>query len=418
MSVLTICFGTCGIRFAHNFYSTIFNDNNGSDPNISDCLNEDYKRKSESNFFELKSGGFLEPRSVLVDIGDPNIGDTLKQIKNQHWGFGRNALGFNFVEGSTNNWSYCYYIKGPEMYEDVSSRLRVETNKIDKIDYFLIMLSPSGGCAGSACFILEKLKHEFPKISFIVVFIMPYQSKDAILNYNTSFTVNKLYGLSECIFLFENSVLLEVCQAGHPEAKVSLDDLNQLGSKQLMSIFQPVENQIAFPYFLSLCTSDRKYKILKLTSSPNYRREYSSYESTPRWEAIINQTIRSMNVSEPCVSLGNYVVFRGGYGSGDFGKLDFAEKLNTQTFCKHILEENKYSQLFQQRHFLGSKYLSVLSNNSTNIAALNSAVKLAKRAFSHKAFVHHYVQYNTNMNDFKDVFSNVNQIIKDYNELD
>lgn len=414
MSVLTICFGTCGIRFIHSFYSTIFNDNNTFDPIITRPLNLDYKNISESIFFELKSSGYLEPRSVLVDIGDPNIGDSLKQSKNCQWGFGQNALEFNFIEGSTNNWSYCYYIKGPEMFEDVSSRLRVEINKVDKIEYFLIVLSPSGGCAGSACFILEKLKHDFPKISFIIVFVMPYQSKDAIQNYNTSFTINKLYSLSQCIFIFENSILHKVCQAGHSEAKVSFGDLNQLGSKQLISVFQPVENQ-TFPYFLSL-VYDQKYKFLKLISSPNNRREYSSYESIPRWEAIINQTVRSLNAS-PSVSLGNIIVYRGN-NAVDVSKLCFVEKLGTLSFSKHILEENKFLQLFQQRHFMGSKYLSVLSNNSDNVTTLSSVIKLAKRAFSHKAFVHHYLQYNTNINDFKDVFCNVNQIVKDYYDLE
>jgi len=246
---------------------------------------------------------------------------------------------------------------------------------------------------------------------------MPYQSKDAIQNYNTLFTFNKLYSLSECIFLFENSVLHKVCQDGHPEAKVPFDDLNQLGSKQLISVFQPIENQ-TFPYFVSF-VHDPKYKLLKLMSFPNYRKEYSSYESTPRWEVIINQTIRSLNAS-PCVSLGNVILCRGSTAD-EIDKLNFVEKLRTLgtlSFSKQILEENKYLQLFQQRHFIGSKYLSVLSNNSTNVTALNSVVKLAKRAFSHKAFVHHYIQYNTHINDFKDVFTNVNTIIKDYNDLE
>jgi hypothetical protein len=413
MSVLTICFGTCGVRFIHSFYSTIFNDNNIPDPIISKNVNKEYKHMSESNFFELKSNGFLEPRSVLIDIGNPNIDDALRQYNSCQWGFGQNALEFNFVEGSTNNWSYCYYIKGPEMFEDVCSRLKTEINKIDKIEYFLIILSPSGGCAGSACFILEKLKHDYPKISFILVLIMPYQSKDAIQNYNISFTINKLYNLTECIFLFENSVLHKVCQDGHSDAKVLFDDLNEIGSKQLISVFQPVENQ-TFPYFLSL-VPNQKYKLLKLLSSPNYRKEYSSYESTPRWEAIVNQSIRSLNIS-PCVSSGNLVVYRG--STSNPINLNFAEKLNNITFSNSILEENKFLQLFQPRHFMGSKYLSVLSNNSTNVSVLNNVVKLASRAFSHKAFVHHYTQYNTNINDFKDVFSNVNQIIKDYYELE
>jgi len=414
MSVLTICFGTCGIRFTHSFYSTIFNDIIAFDPIVTQHINEEYKHTSESYFFELKSSGYLEPRSVLIDIGDPNIGDTFKKSKNCNWGFGQNALGFNFIEGTTNNWSYCYYIKGPEMFEDVSNRLRFEINKIDKIEYFLIILSPSGGCAGSACFILEKLKQDFPKISFIVVFVMPCQSKDAIQNYNTTFTISRLYSISDCIFSFENSVLQEVCQAGHSEVKVSFDDLNQIATKQLISIFQPVEHQ-TFPYFLSL-VHDQKYKFLRLISSPNYRKEYSSYESTPRWEAIVNQTIRSLNTSNT-VSFGNVVVYRGDT-TNDIDKLNFSGKLNTLSFSKHILEEHKFLQLFQQRHFMGSKYLSVLSNNSTNVSAINSVVKLAKRAFSHKAFVHHYIQYNTNINDFKNNFSNVNQIIKDYYELE
>jgi len=230
MSVLTICFGTCGIRFIHNFYSTIFNDNNTSDPIVSQSLNQEYTHISESNFFEKKSNGYLEPRSILIDIGNPNIGNTFKQLKSCNWRFGENALEFNSIEGSTNNWSYCYYIKGPEIFENVSRRLRFEINKINKIEYFLIVLSPSGGCAGSACFILEKLKQDFPKISFIIVFVFPYQSKDVIQNYNTLFTVNKLYNLSDCIFLFENSILHKVCQAGHQEVKVSLDDLNNLSS--------------------------------------------------------------------------------------------------------------------------------------------------------------------------------------------
>lgn len=415
MSVLTICFGTCGIRFIQSFYSTIFNDNNTFDPILSQHFNQEYKNVSESNFFEVKSNDYLEPRSVLIDIGDSNISDILKQSKNCNWGFGQNAFGFDFIEGSTNNWSYCYYIKGPEMFEDVSSRLRIEINKMDKIEYFLIILSPSGGCAGSACFILEKLKHDNPKIPIIIVFVMPYQSKDAIQNYNTLFTINKLYNLSECIFIFENSDLREVCQAGHPEAKVAFEDINQIGSKQLISVFQPIEKH-TFPYFLSL-VRDQKYKFLKIMTSPNYRKEYSSYESTPRWEAIVNQTVRSLNIL-PRVSVGNFIIYRGNVLPDSVSKLNFVDKLNTLSFSKHIAEKNKFQQLFQQRHFMGSKYLSVLSNNSINVSALNSALKLAKRAFSHKAFIHHYIEYNTNINDFKDVFSNVNQIINDYYELE
>lgn len=416
MSVLTICFGSCGIRFIHCFYSTIFNDNNTFDSFVNQNLNQEYKNISESIFFEQKPSGYLEPKSVLVDIGDPNISGTFKKSTNSGWGFGENALGFNFTEGSTNNWSYCYYIKGPEVFEDVLSRVRVEVNKLDKIEYFLIVFSPSGGCAGSACFVLEKLKQNFNKIPFIIVFVMPYQSKDAIQNYNTSFTVNKCYNLSECIFLFENSVLHKVCQAGHSEFKVPLDDLNQLACKQLLSTFQPVESQ-TFPYFLSL-VHDQTYKFLKLISTPNYRKEFSLYESTPRWEAIINQTLRSLDELQPCMSLGNIVVCRGANISDNIDKLNFGEKLNKFSFSKHILEKNKFLPLFQPRHFTGSKYLTVLLNNSTNVSALNSVVKLAQRAFSHKAFVHHYVQYNTNINDFTDVFSNVNTIIKNYYELE
>lgn len=415
MCVLTICFGTCGIRFIHSFYSIIFNDNNNFDPILSQNFNQEYKNISESNFFEIKSNGYLEPRSILVDFGDLNNSDILKQSKNCSWGFGQNALGIDFIEGPTNNWSYCYYIQGPKMFEDVLSRLRIELSKVDKIEYFLTILSPSSGCAGSACYILEKLKHDYPKIPIIIVLMMPYQSKDAIQNYNILFTVKKLYSLSECIFIFENSVLNEVCQAGHPEAKVSFDDINEMGSKQLISVFQPIEEH-TFSYFLSL-VHDQKYKFLKLTTTPNYRKEYSSYESTPRWEAIVNQTIRSLNVL-PCVSIGNFIIYRGNILPDSVSKLNFVDKLNTLSFSKHVAEKNKFQQLFQQRHFMGSKYLSVLSNNSTNVSALNSAIKLAKRAFSHKAFVHHYIEYNTNINDFKDVFSNVNLIIKDYYELE
>ncbi|XP_050421802.1 tubulin delta chain-like [Adelges cooleyi] len=415
MSVLTLCFGNCGIQLAYSFYSNIFNDNNISDPLLSSEFNEEYKNASESMFFEKKPNQYFEPRSILVDMTESNVGDVFSRPKNHHWGFNPNSFVFNTVEGPTNNWSYYYYIKGPEMYEDVSNRLRLEIDKIDVIiNSLLIILSPSGGCAGTACYIIEKLRADYPKISFIIVFVRLYETKDAIQNYNTLFSMSKLHNLSECIFLLENSLLYKVSQAGPFEINISVDDLNQLGSKQLASIFQPVENQ-HFSYFLSLVLDD-KYKLLKMISSPNNRKEFSLYESAPRWEAIINQTIRSMSVTS-CMSLGNYIVYRGS-ANENVTKLFNFEKLKTISFPKTTLEESKYSQLYQNRHFLGSKYLSVLSNSSASVNSLNNVLKLANRAFLHKAFIHHYSQYNTSSSAFQNAFSITDKIVKDYYKLE
>ncbi|XP_050542426.1 tubulin delta chain-like [Daktulosphaira vitifoliae] len=390
MSVLTLCFGNCGVHLAQYFYSIIFDDNNNFDSSLSNEYNKEYKNISESIFFEKKSNDFLEPRTILVDLADPKIKTT-----SINWGFGPNSLAFNFIEGKNNNWSYYYHIKGPEVYEDVSNRLRNELQKLDvTVKYFLIILSSSGGCSGLACFVLENLKKEYAKILFNIVIILPYETKDAIQNYNTLFSV--------------------ISQAGHSEIKVSFDDINEVCSKQLASIFQPLENQ-HFTYFMSL-VSDTKYKLLKTISSPNYRKEYLSYESTPKWGAIINQTIRSLN-EKSCLSLGNKIVSRGIVDNELIKQLKFDKLNDTILFPTNILDDVKFSHVYQNKHFLNTKYLSVLSNSTVNVDSLNSVLKLANRAFLHKAFIHHYSEFNTSREDFKYAFSITDEIIKDYYKL-
>ncbi|XP_076251836.1 tubulin delta chain-like [Rhynchophorus ferrugineus] len=415
MSLITLQFGQCGNQIGQSLYTAIENDIQKKNDQQSN-----YNVEAINKWFNVTQKGVWEPRSILVDT-------ETKVIEN----FNSTNIKFNNIiakscGGSANNWAFGYSENSRLVMSEVLDSVCGEFEKSDFVSSLLNLYSLSGGTgSGVGSSVIEKLRDEYPKKCIINCAILPYMKGEVSTQaYNTLLNLAHLYSLSNSIFLFENDKLLYMCKYNLGLTDVSFADLNLLISQQLGSIFQPVTNFPNIPVFSSL-TAHPSYKFLQIKTEPNFIKENDKFEGQQQWSALINALTKqsryelqyfkcNKSIFKPKI-IGNVLITR----SQDSLLADSLKPLkHLRDFVSWLPKEEQFKSYHTNQKYLNyQKYLSMIYNSSNIFMPLNNIVEDAWIAFTHRAYLHHYKNYNIDEDWFLNSFQILENILNNYKNM-
>ena len=463
MSVITLQIGQCGNQIGEKLFETIVSDCYDTPASWSKrgldvqqqlkSLNIEYINESKERFFyendfkdsnDFAKSSYADAntqynaRSILIDMENKVVNKLLHKSTNSNfnWKFSEKNS-YTRKKGSGNNWSYGYCVNGPKSEEKIAEIIRCEVEKADRLSAFLICSSLAGGTgSGVGAYCTERLRDEYPRSTIVNPVVWPYTSGEVILqNYNFILTLSKLYEHSDALIVFENDQLHEICTRIIESKKVSFDDLNNLISHKLASILQPAYKNNTNENFLNeiitdLCANP-DYKLLTVNNVPQINSNSVEY-STYQWPALYKQAKQilitgwfmdeSLNWSVTSQKCKNKSIAASLFSRGTITNFD--ESLNSEFFSQsNKINSNLYvdwnpisfNVWNQKRDFNKySKSLTILSNSQSPVHKIDGLVSKAWKMFTSKAYVHQYVKYGFDEENFLNSFLFIEQLIKRY----
>jgi hypothetical protein len=135
--------------------------------------------------------------------------------------------------------------------------------------------------------VTECLKNEFSNKIITNVVILPYASGELVVqSYNSLLTLAKIYSISDAIIVFENDRLHYNCVNSLSIKDVTFDDINNLIARQLLSIYQPL-NDAQAPELLTKLCEDSSRKFLQIRSAP-----LSKMDCASNWKSLLTSISR------------------------------------------------------------------------------------------------------------------------------
>lgn len=441
--MLTLQFGQCGNQLGHNFFSQLSTDINSRDKALSRDLNYHYTESSIEKWFEgINKDGNRLARTVLIDTEAKVLKNICRQ-SNSQWTYRPQNLICQASGGSANNWAYGYLIKSQQLKDETLEAIRKETERTDHLEGILFLLSSAGGTgSGVGSYFIDHLREEFPTKTLIGSTVLPFSSGEVgTQNYNTLLTLAKFNEKCDVNFLFENEQIHSICTSILKNFEANLKDINDVISKKLCAVFQPMENYVNANALVSLISPHPSYKLASIKSVPYIPTNSSLYESSYKWHSHIGhlkQTLRvgslTSDVIDPetkklshapndrsyhkyCTSIANVLITRGTSLGNDPIICDDLKKndlyVNWMSDCDRFTHFNQKRRLLSQE-----KFVALITNNSQIHRSLEIIVDRAWKMYTHSAFLHQYKKFGLEEDDFLHSFAKVENIVKNYREID
>lgn len=417
MSILTLQFGQCGNQVGQSLYSTLEED-------ISLRNNEGAKSQLYlqylNKWFNVNEKGVLQPRSILIDT-------ETKVVKNVQ----KSSLKFNnivakSVGGSANNWAYGYTENSKLVVSEVLNAVRCELEKSDFVTSFLNFYSLSGGTgSGVGSYIIEKLRHEYPRKTIINCGVLPYNKGEISTQaYNCLLNLTKLYSIGDCTILFENERLLHLCKYTLGLNEVAFSNMNFLMSQQIASVFQPIPG-VNTPSIINHLTGNPLYKFLQIRTEPNFHKQNSKFESAQQWTSLMNalmkqsrfdiQQFRNTKCGFKNKVISNVLITR---GSEELPQNILKLFTEPKDLVSWLPQEESVKVYSVSSPFLSyQKYFTRFFNGNSVVVPLNSIVDDAWTSFTHGAYLHHYSNYGIDEEYFLNSFQLMENILNDYKNI-
>ncbi|XP_024082440.1 tubulin delta chain-like [Cimex lectularius] len=419
---------------------------------IFDCLSKDsvptkiFSRKYidnhvENDWFSRYENDRLEARSVIVDTEVKVISELESKIKGRLWNYPKeNAVTTN-TGGSGNNWARGHYENGPIVRDEVLEKIRIEAEKCDRLDSFFLLMSSAGGTgSGVGTYISRCLKNDYPKNNNITALVLPNTSGEVtVQNYNTMFTVGKLYESSDSIIVFSNDYLYKICSQLLQIKQVNYENMNNIIAGQLSCIFSAAVPSNCLSKFLPMMTAHPDYKLLHMKSTPYYPESSQIFETPLKWDAILRHMKMMLVKADDCLwdtkptwqfnssskqrayvynkCIANLVACTGNEitGAGHCMESLFG---SDELYVPWVPKRDRCFSLQNNRVIQGKeKFCSLLCNNGMYIGKLGEMIEKAWNSFIHQAYTHHFYKHGSNAEDFVYTFAKLESVIKSYTSI-
>lgn len=162
-------------------------------------------------FSETQNGKFI-PRSVTVDL-EPSVIDEVR--KGSYRALFHPKQLISGLEDAANNFARGHYSVGVEFIDIVVDRIRICVEDCTSVQGFLIFHSLGGGTgSGFSSLIMERLSTDYGKKAKIEfgIFPSPKCASAMVEPYNSVLNTFATLELSDCMFIFENEALYDICR--------------------------------------------------------------------------------------------------------------------------------------------------------------------------------------------------------------
>uniref|UniRef100_A0A6V7I764 Tubulin delta chain n=1 Tax=Bracon brevicornis TaxID=1563983 RepID=A0A6V7I764_9HYME len=436
--MLTLQFGQCGNQLGDVLFKKITKDIQSTSPgtSFSDCY--DYVEAATAKWFEgVSQDGRKIARVILVDTEKKVINKVISKTDNNYCYRSKNIINPGNAGGSANNWAYGYSKKGPEFNNSIMEAVRREVERADRVDSFFNLMSCAGGTgSGLGSFIISSLRDEFPLKNIVTVPVLPFTSGEvATQNYNAILSLAKIMDDSDLIIMMENQRLNQELFHNQSGRKIDFpNDLNDIASQKLLSIFQPAQdissertNQVN--HIISKVSPHPGYKLVNIEAAPLVVDAQGTQRTVDSFQGHFRDLKKEISHPRGIKSLSNILITRGTHRPK--GKNIFHPNNDDPRAIEPLVEKNLFSKLkwlqfeermthfHQKRSFLGrEKFSSVITNNSRMSRPLEDILANAWDMYTHGAFLHQYKQYGLEEDDFLRAFAKIESTAKSYKSLE
>lgn len=449
MSLITIQLGQCGNQIGGQFYSTILQDIQSKNTQVSARANEQYIAESVERFFEKKSvkgrdEEIFEARSVMIDMETKVIAQTCQQAERS--GQWRYPSGQQFCQkrGSGNNWAngFCFY--GPQAENIVMDMIQREAEKCDHLGGFVILMSVAGGTgSGVGAYITRCIREAHPNAFILNQVVWPYCTGEVIVqNYNTLLTMSHLYRSSDAILIMNNDNLQEICSRRLHIKQVTFADMNKVIANAMASFLQPAHKHSSnqpirscFAEMFKQVAPHPDYKLLGMWNVPQVAEQVLPF-NCDNWNGLLKY-LRQMQLANSATdeginwsvstgdattsggiqfnrSLASLLILRG----KDTAAADVSAFRDPKLYVPWMMPDHTVAVWQQGRAFCRyDKSAAIVSNSRQSAVTLNHTVQKAWDMFSAKAFFHQYRKFGLNEADFLDSFADLEQVASNYLQL-
>ncbi|KAG2379271.1 hypothetical protein C9374_007410 [Naegleria lovaniensis] len=461
-NVITLQVGQCGNQVGHSFFKALSSQiiqkkTSSTMIGTQSILHEEtvlpfgdgaldcFFRPNTSN-----TGDSMIARAVLVDMEPKVIQQTLNLTNRRAEGnlFEYSAAStFHKQSGSANNWAYGFNFHGPNSADAIMDIVRKEAEHCDGLSGFMLLQSMAGGTgSGLGCYLSEQLRDEFPHSFICNQVVWPHEAGEVIVqNYNTLLTLQKLYEISDAIYIFKNDQLDLTCKRLMGIPSPSFNDMNKVIADHLTCLTLPSyhsnnpeqECQLLFDPIQHLCAHPA-YKILNSRIIPHISSKSKDY-SVFRWEGLLKHLHQMLIADAPieeCInwklnttdkrwfgflnrSISNLMILRGKEISGIpadsispfFNKNIYSSFLSPKEAMKFYLNENPVG-------FNGfEKTAYLLSNCQSIVSPLEKVISKAFQMFNAGAYLHYYSKYKVGKEEMEEMFIRTEQVLFDYKNV-
>lgn len=404
MSVIIIQVGQCGNQIGFNFFSDLISEIKRSHESISTHI--------YNNFFHSKNDKNIIANAILVDMETKVIDGCLNKSKNYDFIYDKDLV-VQKHSGSGNNWANGFFNHGPSIENDILEKFTKLINRLFNVDSVILINSLAGGTgSGLGSYISILIKENFPELFLSTVNVWPSGTGEVIVNkYNTLLSISETYKVSDTMFILENDDIFNVCKNVMKIKKITYEHFNSIISKRMISSFLPdickeecLLNNIAPSklikrsklFDINRCLSnDSRYKFVKTIQIPEIPDEQIKFTNNS-WNALLKL---ANNQIESYKSL--MMIFRG----KSIVDLDYL-KYEKSDNCNFIKSNHDI--------FSHDKHLTCIINSNFLNENLEDFIVKAYKMFNYKVFVHHYLKYGLENEDFLNCFRSCYQIVEDY----
>jgi tubulin delta len=437
--MLTIQFGQCGNQIGQSLFQQLCNDLDSKDTGISKRANSVYTEESfEKWFTSINKDGKRLARAILVDTEHKVVNKICSKSSN-YWTYRPQNLICQAGGGSANNWAYGSMIKGPQLKDEILDITRREIEKTDCFNGVLLLLSSAGGTgSGVGSYTAELLRNEFPNKSIIASIVLPFASGEiSVQNYNTMLTLGRFSESVDLNLLFQNEQIHTICTNILKNVETKLININDVISKKLCALFQPVNHSWCSTNFLtSTVASHPSYKLATIKSTPYISPSLSQFESFYSWRMYVQHLKQMLQISSLTdaetkspssstntksshvyyKSISNVLLSRGKITEND--PMVFDDLQIKDLYVNWNSSSDQLTYLNQERKLLNQeKFLTLVTNNSQIHQTLDVIVDKAWNLYTHSAFLHQYKKFGLEEDDFLEAFAKIENVIKDYKNL-
>lgn len=333
------------------------------------------------------------------------------------------------------------------LLEQASSLIQKEIEKIDYYTGTMFISSLAGGTgSGFGSRLIEELRDDYTVNMLYNTAIFPSANgENPLQQYNSILSLSHMQNFSDGILYFQNEKIFKyINRVGgiNEEKTVNLDDMNDYIASMLVHMLKlnDIKSTKNFYFdYLNELTAMNECKFVELLATPfTLRGKYSAgIEST--WDATIdnfflqtsseieqNEYIRSKikdGMSVPTGTIGLKCIMKSVDVDVSFLKSEVLKKTLDKKLHRAFnpLKWNPdaihYEYIKDKIKTQEPKSMMVIANRVDIVNTLEHISEIAKSKFKAKAYLHWYVKYGLEEEDFRLAFENVNTIIDNYSYM-
>lgn len=448
MSVVNVQVGQAGNQVGSAFYNVLYEDrqyflskgkSSRSEISFSDMNDGDAMLGTDIHFDTSCHDGTLRSRAVMIDMESKVVDSVRSKLNAENgWKFPEGQC-LTRHTGSGNNWAFGYSGQGEETIEASIDAVQRETEKCDRLDGLMLMMSVAGGTgSGMGTRLTEQLRDTYEHNAIMNHVIWPYSSGEvAVQNYNAVLTMSRLYKVSDAIIVYENDALHNMCSKLLPNKKrnISFESINAEIAKNMAGAlgpkFESPHGQTGLSALIRNLCAHPDYKALNIKTVPQMSESSRSF-ATYEWKGMLRnlrqmQIVNSFavegmnwratpatltNLGEHNTAISDLLILRGLHAEtapiDQFQTPDLFVPWATDPLSvwRHPAALAKYD-----------KSATLVSNNRAIWNPFDIVTSRAWSAFASKAFLHQYEKFGFSEDEFVECFIKMEQVIKSYRDL-